>query len=772
MKAGARLFGLASIGALLVVVLVVGGSAPPTNAADASKAFVPVTPTRFMDTREGLGGVRLHAGETRVMPVAGRAPVPPSGAVAIAINVTVTDPSAAGFLTVWPSGRDRPVASNLNYAAQETVANLVIVGVGSDGAVDIFAQRATDVVVDVVGWFYAGFNPVTPARLMDTRQGLGGLVLAPHERRDLVVQRQGGLPDAAIGAVALNVTVTEPSQAGFLTVWPSDVDRPLASSLNFVAGKTTPNAVVVGVGSGGRISIYNSAGNTQVIVDVAGWFALGFDAVTPVRVMDTREGFGGVKLAPGEVRNLKVTGHGDIPDTVAVGAVSLNVTVTDPTADGYLTVWPAGLTRPLASNVNFTGGQTVANAVPVGVGDDGQISIFNSSGDTDVVVDITGWYARADTVAPRLESLTITPSTIDTSAGPQTITVTAHITDDLSGVGTDPFGFGEVFFIGPGNQQVRATFHEASRVSGTALDGVYSTTMTVKAMAAQGTWQAYDAAVADNVGNRLFLLHQDLVDRGLPNSFEQVGAGDAAAPDIQSLTFNPASVDTSAGPQTITVTARLTDDFSGVSSAFIQLFNAAGQVLVAPLAPSDLQSGTALDGIYVGTLTVRQYAAPGTWNVDVVNVNDNAGNTGSYVRADLAARGLFWSFQQVGAGDTTAPVLQDLSWTPTTINTAAGTQQITVTAHVTDDLSGVVNTNYLIASFNSPSGHYLFTYMTDRIAGTAVDGVYSAVLTVPALSESGVWTASFTVMDAMGNLHSYTRDDLAARGLPTTFTNN
>jgi hypothetical protein len=97
------------------------------------------------------------------------------------------------------------------------------------------------------------------------------------------------------------VTVTEPTQSGFLTVWPTGVAQPLASNLNFVAGKTTPNAVVIGVGSGGRISLYNSKGNSHVIVDVAGWFAPGFGAVTPVRAMDTRDGLGGLKLAPGEV---------------------------------------------------------------------------------------------------------------------------------------------------------------------------------------------------------------------------------------------------------------------------------------------------------------------------------------------------------------------------------------------------------------------------------------------------------------------------------------
>jgi hypothetical protein len=772
MQAGRRLIRMASMVALFLGGLAVAGATVPASAADASKSFVPVTPTRFVDTREGLGGSRLHVGETLVMPVAGRSPVPPSGAVAVAINVTVTNPSSVGFLTVWPSGKDRPVASNLNYVAQETVANLVIVGVGSNGAVNLYSQQATDVVVDVVGWFYAGFNPVTPARLMDTRHGLGGMVLGPHERRDLVVQHQAGLPDSVIGAVALNVTVTEPTQAGFLTVWPSGVAQPLASNLNFVAGKTTPNAVVVGVGSGGRISLYNSDGNSQVIVDVAGWFAPGFGAVTPVRVMDTREGLGGLKLAPGGVRNLKVTGHGDVPDSTAVGAVSLNVTSTDPTAAGFLTVWPAGLARPLASNLNFTAGQTVANAVPVGVDEDGQISIYNSSGDTDVIVDVTGWYARSDTTPPRLESMTITPSIIDTSAGPQTVTLTVHVTDNLSGVSAK--GIGEVYFVGPANQGVLAIFQEGTQVSGTSVDGVYTKTVVVPALSAKGTFAIDRLIVADNAGNQLFLDRNDLVSRGLPSSFEQIGDGDSALPEIRSLTFDSAAVDTSAGAKTITLTARLTDDFSGVKVAYFQFFNVAGQVQVAPFYPSNLRSGTALDGIYVGTLNVPRYSAPGTWYVDTVSVYDQAGNVRVRTRIDLAARGMTSSFEQTGPGDTTPPTLQDLSWTPTTINTAIAAQEITIAARITDNLAGLRPDYWrALITFLSPSGQYLVVYLNQQVAGTALDGIVTGVLTVPAFSESGVWTLiNMTVPDAVGNQRSYYATDLAAQGLPTTFTNN
>ncbi len=96
-----------------------------------------------------------------------------------------------------------------------------------------------------------------------------------------------------------------------------------------------------------------------------------------------------------------------------------------------------------------------------------------------------------------------------------------------------------------------------------------------------------------------------------------------------------------------------------------------------------------------------------------------------------------------------------------------------MTARVTDDLAGIdIPWSSPIVSFVSPSGQYLFLYLTSRIAGTALDGTYSNVLTVPALSESGVWTAAVSLTDDVRNVRGYFRDDLAARGLPTTFTNN
>ena len=371
---------------------VVISSGAKTFVANYGDSLTPVTPARLMDTREGLGGVVLAPGEVRELQVSGRGGVPSSGVTAVSLNVTVTEPTSSGFVTVWPSGAGQPLASNLNFVAGQTVPNAVVVGVGTDGKISLFnSSGSSHVVVDVTGWFSSGFTPVTPARLMDTREGLGGVVLAPGEARDLQVSGRGGVPSSGVGAVSLNVTVTGPTSSGFVTVWPSGAAQPLASNLNFVAGQTVPNAVVVGVGTDGKISLFNSSGSSHVVVDVTGWFSSGFTPVTPARLMDTREGLGGVVLAPGEARDLQVSGRGGVPSS-GVGAVSLNVTVTGPTSSGFVTVWPSGAAQPLASNLNFVAGQTVPNAVIVGVSADGKITLFNSSGSSHLVVDVTGWF--------------------------------------------------------------------------------------------------------------------------------------------------------------------------------------------------------------------------------------------------------------------------------------------------------------------------------------------------------------------------------------------
>src|SRR5437588_407437 len=212
----------------------------------------------------------------------------------------------------------------------------------------------------------AGYRPLAPARILDTRTGTGGVPIAPigpNSTLTVQVVGRGGVPASGVGAVVLNVTATNTSAPSYLTVYPAEDPRPTASNLNWTAGQTTPNLVQVAVRESGQVTIYNAGGSTNVIFDVAGYVPLVtgapgsdglYNPLVPARLLDTRNGTGAVAgpLAGGSTLALQVTGRGGVPST-GVAAVVLNVTVTSPTTIGYLTVFPAGTAVPLASNLNF-----------------------------------------------------------------------------------------------------------------------------------------------------------------------------------------------------------------------------------------------------------------------------------------------------------------------------------------------------------------------------------------------------------------------------------
>jgi hypothetical protein len=374
-------------------------------------AFHPLPPARILDSRTGQGFAgRLGPGATATVQVTGRGGVPVEGVSAVVLNVTVTEPTARSFLTAWPAGETRPLASNLNFIAGQTVPNLVTAKVGDGGTVALFNNAGSvHVVADVAGWYgpyTAGsggaYTPLQPTRLLDTRTGLGapagkmGLAVVVN----LQVTGRGGVPLTGVSAVVLNVTVTEAEGRSFLAVYPSGDGRPLASNLNFGAGDTVANLVVVKTGADGKVSLYNSGGSAHVIADVAGWFgddasspAGTYNPLTPARVLDTRTGNGAPQapVGPGSTLALRVTGRGGVP-AAAVAAVVLNVTVTERDAVSYLTAWPGGTPRPLASNLNVRPGQTVPNLVIVQVGADGTVGLYNNAGTAHVVADVAGWF--------------------------------------------------------------------------------------------------------------------------------------------------------------------------------------------------------------------------------------------------------------------------------------------------------------------------------------------------------------------------------------------
>ena len=117
-------------------------------------------------------------------------------------------------------------------------------------------------------------NPLTPARILDTRNGTGGPVapVGQAQTRSVKVTGVGGVPASGVSAVVLNVTITNASKGSYLTLFPSDGSRPLASNLNFGPGQNVPNLVVVKVGADGNVKVYNDQGSVDVIFDVAGWY--------------------------------------------------------------------------------------------------------------------------------------------------------------------------------------------------------------------------------------------------------------------------------------------------------------------------------------------------------------------------------------------------------------------------------------------------------------------------------------------------------------------
>lgn len=257
-------------GATNLVIDVVGWYDPSTG-----NRYNAVQPERLLDTRTGPGQVgrvgRAQSVSVKVTSVAGV----PVGATGVMLNVTAVNPTAATHVTVWPAGSARPLASNLNLPAGDTRANLVPMKVGQGGQVSLYNNAGSvDLIVDIVGWYGpagAGMSPVTPSRIWDSRTGPGGPGrLSGPSIRGLTVAGNGGVPSYA-SMVVLNVAAVNPTASTYLTIWSAGSDKPATSNVNIPVGDTRANLVVVPVGVGGTIVVYNNVGSVDVVVDVVGW---------------------------------------------------------------------------------------------------------------------------------------------------------------------------------------------------------------------------------------------------------------------------------------------------------------------------------------------------------------------------------------------------------------------------------------------------------------------------------------------------------------------
>lgn len=399
----------------------------PTPSISQDSHFVAVPPTRILDTRSNLGGKGPLAAKGQlsltVTGAHGDAVEVPAEATAVAMNVTITEAAAPGFVQVFPTD-DAEVgdSSNLNVERRgQTLPNLVITRIGTKGTVTFYTQGGGQLVADLVGYFVpvpgpvadGRYNALTPTRILDTRSGLGQDAAhkpAARESVALAVLGAGGVPADGVSAVVMNVTATEATAPGFVQVIPTGGATALGASSNLnvtAAGQTIPNLVIVPVGADGTVTLYTQNG-THLVADVAGWFTDDtadpsetgqFVATTPQRLTDTRGSDGkGVRPAAAAsvvVEPIRLTKAVLGAPDGQVSAVFANITATEAAAAGYVQGFPTGQAEPgSSSNLNLERrDQTIANAAVLTLGNGDAFTLFTQNG-THLVADMAGWFKK------------------------------------------------------------------------------------------------------------------------------------------------------------------------------------------------------------------------------------------------------------------------------------------------------------------------------------------------------------------------------------------
>jgi hypothetical protein len=371
--------------------------------------FVPVTPCRVVDTRGPngpFGGPAFGAGEQRNYAIpSGPCPGIPSSAAAYSLNVTVVPHHSLNFLTTWPTGLTQPAISTLNSYDARIKANAAIVPAGDSASVTVYTTDATDVILDIDGYFTQpgsstlAFFALPPCRVVDTRNPvgpLGGPYLLNQQPRDFpVLQSNCNIPPAA-QAYSFNYTVIPRNYRPllFLETWPTGQMQPDVSTLNANTGTVTANAAIVSAGQGGDVEVYPSGNDTDLIIDVNGYFAppasapnpLSLYVFSPCRVLDTRQSSG---LFSQELTVNIVGSPCEVP-SAAQGYV-FNATVVPSGSLDYLTLYPDGLPEPAASTLNAWDGAVTSNMAIVPT-NNGSIDAF-ADGTTQLILDISSYFA-------------------------------------------------------------------------------------------------------------------------------------------------------------------------------------------------------------------------------------------------------------------------------------------------------------------------------------------------------------------------------------------
>jgi len=375
--------------------------------------YTAIDPVRLLDSRTGNGfGGKLAANSPRGFQVAGRGVIP-AGATAVTGNVAVTGQTRSGAIYVGPAWLTYPTTSTVNFPAGAVVDNGVTVALSPTGYLYATYMAAsgnkTDLVFDATGYFMpdqlgSTYHAVDPARLVDTRKGVGGIGGLVYANRPVTfdVWLHGNVP---LGATAITGNATGVGATGSCAFFlgPKPLTSPTTSTVNFKAGQTVGNNLTVALSDTGTLSatyIAKAGNHAALVFDVTGYYThdltgARYVPITPVRLLDTRAGNGHAgKLSANSALPFQITGRGDVPDGSA--AVSANATVVNETTHGAIFIGPVANNAPLTSTLNFASGEIRGNGLTVLLGDGGILTatyMAASGNKTDLVVDVTGYFA-------------------------------------------------------------------------------------------------------------------------------------------------------------------------------------------------------------------------------------------------------------------------------------------------------------------------------------------------------------------------------------------
>ncbi len=307
------------------------------------------------------------------------------------------------------------------------------IGITSPGAALLVSLSGTG-VPNATGTYY---GLTTPTRFLDTRGPTRtGAPLAAGSTTTVQILNRSTIPASGVSAVVFNLTAVATTAAGYFTTYPSGKARPTTSSINFPKGWTGANMVTLPVGADGKIKLFNSGGAAHALIDVLGWYAKD-DTVRAARGMgsqfrstangdasrlyDSRKDpdNGNLPFVGGDVLDLTDT-WASPAEAATIKAYAVSITATAATGAGVFTAWAGGgITKPVASAVNYTKGVTAPNMVVVPAGhfdpakpqfwapDQTGFRVANvGSGSVHMLVDLVGYYVTDDSAGMRFKPLT------------------------------------------------------------------------------------------------------------------------------------------------------------------------------------------------------------------------------------------------------------------------------------------------------------------------------------------------------------------------------